>query len=110
MHVERTPGSAPSHARDQTVKQLRRVQQQLAEAEEKYRALVERAVGSVFRTTPSGQFLMANQTLASMPGILLTTPATTPPDYEHTTVGQDLQNPQRSEAIAQPSLTAIDLP
>ena len=68
MQVEQAPGSVPTDARDQTVTQLRRAEQQLAEAEEKYRALVERAVEGVFRTTPDGRFLMANQALARMLG------------------------------------------
>jgi PAS domain-containing protein len=51
MQVEQAPGSVPTDARDQTVTQRRRAGQQLDEAEEKYRALVERAVEGVFRTS-----------------------------------------------------------
>lgn len=41
MSVQQAPGSVPIHARDQTLTQLRLAEQQLADAEAKYRALVE---------------------------------------------------------------------
>src|SRR5258706_239749 len=68
MQVEQAPGSVPTHARDQTLTQLRLAELQLAEAEAKYRALVENAVEGMFRTTPDGRFLMANRALAGMLG------------------------------------------
>src|SRR5206468_11531895 len=40
----------------------------LRQAEANYRAAVEHAVQGVFRTTPDGRFLMANQALARMLG------------------------------------------
>ena len=76
MTVKQAPGSVPTDAaRDPTVKELGRAEQQLAaaeqrvrEAEGEYRALVEQAVEGVFRTSPDGRFLMANQALASILG------------------------------------------
>src|SRR5258706_16465781 len=68
MSVQQAPGSVPTHARDQTLTQLRLAELQLAEAEAKYRALVENAVEGMFRTTPDGRFLMANRALAGGPG------------------------------------------
>ena len=68
MSVQQTPGSVSTHARDQTHSQLRLAEQQLADAEARYRALVENAVEGMFRTTPDGRFLMANRALAVMLG------------------------------------------
>src|SRR5258706_13675944 len=68
MSVQQAPGSVPTHARDQTLTQLRLAELQLAEAEAKYRALVENAVEGMFRTTPDGRFLMANRALAGVAG------------------------------------------
>ena len=51
----------PDHLEHQLVEALEH-------AEQKYRVLVEHAVEGVFRTTPDGRFVMANQALAGMLG------------------------------------------
>ncbi|HXM37546.1 MAG TPA: PAS domain-containing protein [Gemmatimonadales bacterium] len=57
-----------NHGTVQDVSERRQAETALHEAEAKYRALVEHAVEGVFRTTPAGRFLMANEALARMLG------------------------------------------
>src|ERR1041384_6228485 len=47
---------------------LAQLERELAEVQEQYRGLVEHAVEGIFRTTPDGRFLMANNALAHMLG------------------------------------------
>ena len=55
-----------SSGRDIT--ERKRAEEALAQAEEKYRTIFENAVVGIFQTTPDGQYLTANPTLASILG------------------------------------------
>ena len=57
-----------NHGTLQDITERRRADAALHEAEAKYRALIEHAVEGVFRTSPAGRFLMANDALARMLG------------------------------------------
>ena len=57
-----------NHGTVQDITERRRADAALHEAEAKYRALIEHAVEGVFRTSPAGRFLMANNALARMLG------------------------------------------
>jgi PAS domain S-box-containing protein len=52
----------------QDITQRRQTEQQLRQAEEKYRNLFENAVEGVFQTTPDGRYLSANPALSRMYG------------------------------------------
>jgi PAS domain S-box-containing protein len=52
----------------QDISQRRQAEQQLRQAEEKYRNLFENAVEGVFQTTPDGRYLSANPALSRMYG------------------------------------------
>jgi two-component system, cell cycle sensor histidine kinase and response regulator CckA len=50
------------------VTEQKRAEEALRQAEEKYRSMVENAVGGIYQTTPEGRFLSANPALANMLG------------------------------------------
>ncbi len=50
------------------VEERRRAERALAEAEKKYRAIVEHAAGGIYQLTPEGQYLSANPALAKILG------------------------------------------
>ncbi len=50
------------------VEERRRAERALAEAEKKYRAIVENAAGGIYQMTPDGQYLSANPSMARILG------------------------------------------
>jgi two-component system cell cycle sensor histidine kinase/response regulator CckA len=52
----------------QDVTERRRAEEALRNTEEKYRSMVENAVGGIYQTTPEGRFLSVNPALANMLG------------------------------------------
>jgi PAS domain S-box-containing protein len=68
--VERDTSGLPIRkvGTSQDITERKRIADALHLAEARYRALVEHAVEGIFRTTPDGRFLMANQALARMLG------------------------------------------
>lgn len=50
------------------VEERRRAERALSEAEKKYRTIVENAAGGIYQTTPDGQFLSANRSMARILG------------------------------------------
>jgi PAS domain S-box-containing protein len=53
---------------EKEVLECRRAEQEEATAQEKYRSTMEKAVWGVFRTTPEGRYLYANQSMAKILG------------------------------------------
>src|SRR5258707_91054 len=52
----------------QDISALKRVEQELRQAEEKYRSIFENAIEGIFQTTPDGRFQSANPALARIYG------------------------------------------